>query len=81
MSSQDGVSCADMVIRAPQTKLEELYSFQPVGPSVCLSVRCCIHSNLFIFNRISSKFHIWVALIKPWFSLECFCPMSDIRDD
>ena len=31
-------------------------------PSVCLSVRCCGHSNLVIFNRIFSKFHIIIKL-------------------
>ena len=29
---------------------------------------CCCHSNLVIFNQISSKFHIWFAFIK--FSLK-----------
>ena len=37
-------------------------------------IRCCGDSNLVIFNRISSKFHIWFASIKPWFKLEYeFC--------
>ena len=31
------------------------------------SIRCCGHSNLVIFNRISSKFHICFASIKPSF--------------
>ena len=31
-------------------------------PSVCLSVRCRGHSNLVIFNRIFSKFHIIIKL-------------------
>ena len=35
--------------------------------SVCLPILCCGHSNLVIFNRISSKFHIWIASIKFWF--------------
>ena len=39
-------------------------------PSVCLSVRCCGHSNFVIFDRISSKFHIWIASIKFWFKFE-----------
>ena len=33
-------------------------------------IRCCGHSNLVIFNGISSKFHIWIASIKPWFKFE-----------
>ena len=46
------------------------------------SVRCCGHSNLVIFNRISSKFHIWIASIKPLFKLEYeFCPTNDSQDD
>ena len=36
-------------------------------PSVCLSVCYCGHSNLVILNRISSKFHIFIASIKLWF--------------
>ena len=31
-----------------------------------VSIRCCGHSNLVSFNRISSKFHIWFASVKPW---------------
>ena len=34
------------------------------------SIRCCGHSNLVICNRISSKFHIWFASIKPLFKFE-----------
>ena len=46
------------------------YQFAPV--------RCCGHSNLVIFNRTSSKFHIWFASIKPWFKFEYeFCPTND----
>ena len=42
------------------------------------SVHCCGHSNLVIFNRISSKFHIWFASIKPLFRFEYkFCPTED----
>ena len=44
-------------------------------------VCCCGHSNLVIFNRISSKFHIWFASIKPWFKFEYeFCPTNDNQD-
>ena len=31
-------------------------------PSIRLSVRCCGHSNLVIFNRIFSNFHIIIKL-------------------
>ena len=42
-------------------------------PSVRLFIRCCGHSNLVIFNWISSKFHVCIASIKLWFKLEyCF---------
>ena len=45
------------------------------------SIRCCGHSNLVIFNRISLKFHIWFASIKPWFKFEYeFCPTNDNQD-
>ena len=38
------------------------------------SICCCGHSNLVIFNRISSKFHVWFDSIKPWFKFEYeFC--------
>ena len=38
------------------------------------SILCCGHSNLVILNRISSKFHIWFASIKPWLKFEYeFC--------
>ena len=40
-----------------QRLLAELYCFWLVRLSVC----CRGHSNLVIFNRISSKFHIWMA--------------------
>ena len=46
--------------------------------SVCIHPHCCGHSNLVIFNQISSKFHIWFASIKPWFKFEYeFCPTND----
>ena len=36
------------------------------------------HSNLIIFNRISSKLHIWIASIKLLFKFEYgSCPMRD----
>ena len=51
-------------------------------PSVCLSVHCCGHSNLVIFNRIFFKFHIWFASIKLWFKFQYeFCPTNDNQDD
>ena len=38
---------------------------------------CCGHSNLVI----SSKFHIWIASIKPWFKFEYkFCLTNDNQD-
>ena len=49
--------------------------------SVCLSVCCCGHSNLLVFNLISSKFHIWIASIKPSFRFEYgFCLTNDKQD-
>ena len=45
------------------------------------SIGCCGHSNLVIFNRISSKFHIWFASIKPWFKFEYeFCRTNYNQD-
>ena len=39
------------------------------------------HSNLVIFNQISSKFHIWVASIKLSFKFKYgFCPMNNNQD-
>ena len=32
--------------------------------------RYCCHSNLVIYNRVSFKFHIWIASIKFWFKYE-----------
>ena len=34
------------------------------------AIFCCGHSNSVIFNQISSKFHICIASIKPWFKFE-----------
>ena len=46
--------------------------------SACPSFRCCGHSNLVIFNRISFKFRIWIASIELLFKLEYgFCPTND----
>ena len=45
------------------------------------SIRCCGHSNLVIFIRISSKFHIWFASIKLCFKFEYdFCPTNNNQD-
>ena len=51
--------------------------------SACLSVHPSVrlllwYSNLIIFHRISSKFHIWIASIKllPKFEFG-FCPTKD----
>ena len=44
-------------------------------------MRCCGHSNLIIFNQISSKFHIWIASIKSWFKFEYeICLTNDNQD-
>ena len=45
------------------------------------SVRCYGHSNLVIFLRISSNFHIWIASIPLWFKFEYeFCLTNDSQD-
>ena len=41
-----------------------------VPASICLSVCYCDHSDLVIFNQISSKFQTWIAFIKLWFKFE-----------
>ena len=66
--------------RLDQCQLERIFikalpkswrsSMRLVRPSVRLSIRCCGHSNLVIFNQISSKFHTWIASIKLWFKFE-----------
>ena len=56
-----------LFIRAPPTNVGEalLFSACPsIRPSVCLSLRCCGHSNFVIFNQISFKFHTYIASIK-----------------
>ena len=54
---------------------------EPRWPTKCplpISVHCRGHSNLVIFNRISSKIHISVAPIKLSFMFEYeFCPTND----
>ena len=48
------------------------------------SIRCYGHSNLVIFNQISSKFHILIASIKlsDWFKLKYgFFQTKDNQDD
>ena len=69
-----------IIVRAPPTNLlAELYCFRLDRPSVCLSVLG--HSKSVIFNRISSKFHIWIASINLSFKFEYgFCPTSDNQD-
>ena len=68
------------IFRAPPTfprqqMLAELYCFRLVHPSVRG------HSNSVIFNRISSKFHIWIASINLSVKFEHgFCPTSDNKD-
>ena len=71
-------SYQNIIFRAPPTSWWSSIGAQRVGgallvsacPSLHLSVRCCGHSNLVIFNRISSKFHIRIASIKLWFKFE-----------
>ena len=47
--------------------------------SVCPSVRG--RCNLAIFNRISTKLHIWIAFIKLSFTFEYgVCPTKDNQD-
>ena len=54
-------------------KMAAAYQFKSIG--------CCGHSNLVILNRISSKFHIWFAFIKPWLKFEYeFFPPKDNQD-
>ena len=51
--------------------------------SACLSVRLSVVTliNSVIFNRIYSKFHIWIASINLWFKFEYgFCLASDNQD-
>ena len=51
--------------------------------ATAISVHSCGHSNSVIFNRISSKFHIWIAPIKLSFMIEYeyeFCPTKDNQD-
>ena len=55
------------VFRAPPTNVGEALLFSACL-SVCLSV--CGHSNSVVFNRISSKFHIWIASINRLFNFE-----------
>ena len=45
------------------------------------SSRCCVHSNLVIFNQISSKFCIWIAFIELYFKFHYeFCLTNDNQD-
>ena len=53
--------CRTQTIIKMADKMAAAYHFA----SIC----CCVHSNLVIFNQISSKIHIWFASIKPWFKL------------
>ena len=63
------ITLADLFIRA------ELYCFRLVRPSVRG------HSNSDIFNRISSKFHLWITSTNLSFKFEYrFCPTSDYQD-
>ena len=72
-----GLLCYN-VIRAPPTNVDGALLFSAC-PCVCPSVRG--HSNSVIFNRISSKFHIWIASTNLLFKFEYgFCPTSDNQD-
>ena len=46
-----------------------------------LSIFFCGHSNLVIYNQVSSKLHIWITFIKlsPKFEYG-FCPVKDNQD-
>ena len=64
------------VIRAPPMNVGRVLLFM-ASPSV----RCRGLSNLVIFNRISSKFHIWIAFIQLCFKFGYrFCPTNDNQD-
>ena len=64
--SSSNMSFVGQTITEMADKMAAAYQFA----SVC----CCGHSNLAIFNRISSKFHVWFDSIKPWFIFEYeFC--------
>ena len=64
-----------LLFRAPPTNVDGALLFSAC-PSVCPSV--CGHSNSVIFNRISSKFHIWIASTNLSFKFEYgFCPTSE----
>ena len=70
------------IFRAPPTNVGRALLFLAC-PSVCPSVRPSVsgHSNSVIFNRISSKFHIWIAFTNLWFKFEYrFCQTSDNQD-
>ena len=55
----------------PQTKLSDKMI-------VAYQFAWCGHSNLVIFNHISSKFHIWISCIKLLLKLEYgICPTND----
>ena len=55
------MSCVQQTITKMADKMAAAYQFA--------SIRCCGHSNLVIFNQISSKFHIWFVSIKPWLNM------------
>ena len=51
-------------------------------PSVCHSpIAYCGHSNLVILIRISSKFHICISSIKPWFKIEYEFSLTNDNQD
>ena len=69
--------CHFALLGPRQRMLAELFCFR----LVCLSVHRSGHSNLVIFNQISSKFHIWIASIKLSFKFEYgFCPTNNNQD-
>ena len=68
--SRWNISFVGQAITKMADKMSAAYQFAPV--------RCCGHSNLVIFLRISSNFHMWIAFITLWFKCEYeFCPTND----
>ena len=66
MLSNPGSSSNMRFVRKTITKMADKMAAANQFASVC----CCGHSNLVIFNRISSKLHLWFASIQPWFKFE-----------
>ena len=70
--SSSNMSFVRQTITKMANKMAAAYQFA--------SIRCCGHSNLVIFNRTSSKFHMFFASIKPWFKFKYeFCRQTIIK--